>query len=812
MSDSRFSEHLLDEIRSRLPVSDVASRLVGNLKKDGAEFVALSPFQNEKTPSFKVNDRKRMWHDFSSGKGGDIFALECALTGCSFPEAVERLASSAGVDLPKSKTNGKANGHAYPPRPDAAPPAEERPGESIPFGGESAVPLSKKEARRQALRGEPVAVYDYKNAEGETLYQKLRFEWQWEGKRRKDFVQRRPYADGEWVWSLSEGEFYRASDGRWFTAPHDFDGPTVRLPAVQRVPYNLAAVLNAIETDDPVFICEGEKDANTLIAEGLCATCSVSVSWDKLGDYFSRADVIQLVDNDEAGEKYVQAAGNALAGRAKSHRVLRFRDLPPKADVTDFYEQHGGTTEALFERIARDAVPWSPTIPETEFSAIHFHQIGGKRPERSWQVKNLLLASAFGLVYGPPACGKSFLVSDLLLTLASAAVSPGKPAEWFGHRISRPVGAVYIASEAPEDFEIRLHAWRLRNEVAADAELPFVFLPTTIDMQSQAKATEQLIAEVKRIDVYFRVKFGVGVGVVAVDTVSRALAGGNENAPDVMGSFVRNCETLRRSIEGMSVIGVHHSPIDGSRPRGHSLLHGAADLEIEVRKADATRPNQWVVRKQKAGPEGTEHSFRLEPVVVGQDRDHEPITSCVVAGRMASDAARLAREKPRGQVRTRDHELEFLRALSAALERQGVAPPSSIEVPRNIEAVVESRYVREIYMEGVNLSEDGDSTAAVHARFRARWRRATKSMLRFNVIASASVERTTAAGETGAPAPTTYIWFTGRPFSGNVTIRGVRVTEPEKPVTEPGEARSSEAPDASQNPELSVTPEPDFPL
>jgi DNA primase len=116
VGETRFSETLLDEIRARLPVSDVARRHVPGLKKQGGEFIGLSPFNAEKTPSFTVNDRKKLWKDFSSGKGGDVFKLECELTGCSFPQAVERLAGDAGVELPRP--NGKGNGHGHFKQPD----------------------------------------------------------------------------------------------------------------------------------------------------------------------------------------------------------------------------------------------------------------------------------------------------------------------------------------------------------------------------------------------------------------------------------------------------------------------------------------------------------------------------------------------------------------------------------------------------------------------------------------------------------------------------------------------------------------------
>jgi len=95
----RFTPQFLDELRARLPVSEVVGRRV-KLKKSGREWRGLSPFQQEKTPSFFVNDQKQAWFDFSSGKNGNIFDFLIQTEGLSFPEAVERLAAMAGVALP----------------------------------------------------------------------------------------------------------------------------------------------------------------------------------------------------------------------------------------------------------------------------------------------------------------------------------------------------------------------------------------------------------------------------------------------------------------------------------------------------------------------------------------------------------------------------------------------------------------------------------------------------------------------------------------------------------------------------------------
>src|SRR5215469_3131845 len=95
----RFAPQFLDELRARLPVSEVVGRRV-KLRKAGREWKGLSPFNKEKTPSFFVNDQKAMWFDFSSGKNGNIFDFLMLTEGVSFPEAVERLAQQAGIPLP----------------------------------------------------------------------------------------------------------------------------------------------------------------------------------------------------------------------------------------------------------------------------------------------------------------------------------------------------------------------------------------------------------------------------------------------------------------------------------------------------------------------------------------------------------------------------------------------------------------------------------------------------------------------------------------------------------------------------------------
>ena len=94
----KFSKSLLDEIKSKIEISDIVGKRVA-LQKRGKEFIGLSPFQNEKTPSFTVNNEKQFYHCFSTNKHGDVFTFLVDVEGLSFPEAVEQLAEYAGVEL-----------------------------------------------------------------------------------------------------------------------------------------------------------------------------------------------------------------------------------------------------------------------------------------------------------------------------------------------------------------------------------------------------------------------------------------------------------------------------------------------------------------------------------------------------------------------------------------------------------------------------------------------------------------------------------------------------------------------------------------
>src|SRR5665213_1368175 len=95
----------VEEVKSRLSIEDVIAEYV-QLKRAGRNWRGLSPFSNEKTPSFIVSPEKQIWHDFSSGKGGNMFSFVMEMEGLDFKGALELLARKAGVELEQYRGSG----------------------------------------------------------------------------------------------------------------------------------------------------------------------------------------------------------------------------------------------------------------------------------------------------------------------------------------------------------------------------------------------------------------------------------------------------------------------------------------------------------------------------------------------------------------------------------------------------------------------------------------------------------------------------------------------------------------------------------
>ena len=182
-------------------------------------------------------------------------------------------------------------------------------------------------------------------------------------------------------------------------------------------------------------------------------------------------------------------------------------------------------------------------------------------------------------------------------------------------------------------FRNRVSAWRNANGME-DAAIPFVAIPAAINLLNPEADTPRLIETLKRAQDRAGGKFRL----IVIDTLSRAMAGGNENAPEDMGALVGNMDHIREET-GAHVLFIHHSGKDTSRgARGHSLLRAAVDTEIEVTADEEAGTRSARVVKQREMPKGLAFPFSLKVVEMGTNRHDEPVTSCIVEGVEPADA------------------------------------------------------------------------------------------------------------------------------------------------------------------------------
>lgn len=226
--------------------------------------------------------------------------------------------------------------------------------------------------------------------------------------------------------------------------------------------------------------------------------------------------------------------------------------------------------------------------------------------DHDYIVKGWFTRDAVSVVYGEPNTGKSFWAIDL-----AHAVHQGHP--WAGRKTS-PGQVLYIAAEGGALFANRLAAARARFAVLRE--------PVALaGRNSDALTLSQAVARMADLHGPF--------ALIVIDTLSRVMAGADENAAADISALLRGVDLIRAAT-GAHVMLIHHSGKDRAKgARGHSSLRAAADTEIELTKGD-TGQRMARATKQRDLPTGAEDLFDLEVVTLGNDQDGEPVTSCRV--------------------------------------------------------------------------------------------------------------------------------------------------------------------------------------
>ncbi|MBP0492194.1 AAA family ATPase [Pararoseomonas indoligenes] len=275
---------------------------------------------------------------------------------------------------------------------------------------------------------------------------------------------------------------------------------------------------------------------------------------------------------------------------------------------------------------------------------------------REYIVKGLFYAREFSAIYGPPGSGKSFMGSHI-----AYAAAQGR--EVFGRRVKR-TKVLYGFLEGEGGADKRLQA--LADEFGDCPD--FCYLAQPLNLHDDPQAVAELIAAA----------MAVGAQWILIDTLSRAMGGGDENGPEGMGKILSIFSDVRHAT-GAHVTVIHHTGKDVTRGmRGHNSLHGACDCELEISRPEEDGPRLMRVAKAKDDADGDKLGFNLRRVVLGQDEDGDDITTCLID---PTDAPKGKPKKPSGQM---GQALDILHDLIA---RQGRIPPVNEFVPPHMPCV-----------------------------------------------------------------------------------------------------------------------------
>lgn len=299
-----IADRVVEDVRQRVDIVEFIGRSV-DLKPQGASFQGRCPVHDDHSPSMNVDPRRRTWKCFACGAGGDVFRFVMETQNVKFPEAVRLVAASVGVEVEESGPRRAAGPRRQAPSRAPAPPRAEA----------DVRPLA--DAGGQKLEARIEAVYEYRSRKGRLLYQVVRL------RDPKSFRQRRPHPkrEGAWVWTMKADP--RSGLG---------EQPTV----LYRIP-ELAAALSA---EDPIWICEGEKDVEAMMAADQVATCNSGGAgkWhDALSAPFKgfQGEIRILQDRDEPGEKHARQVLSSLADVVGTRASLAIYEAASGKDAAD---------------------------------------------------------------------------------------------------------------------------------------------------------------------------------------------------------------------------------------------------------------------------------------------------------------------------------------------------------------------------------------------------------------------------------------------------------------------------------------------
>lgn len=374
-----FAPDFLDEIRARVPLSDVIGRRVRLVRK-GREFSGLCPFHNEKTPSFTVNEDKGFFHCFGCGAHGDVIGFVMRTDALAFPEAVERLAGMAGLEMPARDSQARER-------------AEEN--KSLHSLLEAATVHFEKQLRMPAGK----AAFDYVRRRGldEATIAQFRLGYAPDADGGLRAAMKRAGFDDEQM--IAAGLLKRPEDER---APYEYfrnrlmfpitdragrvvafggrvlgegqpkylNSPETELFHKGRLLYGLAQARAPARESGALAVVEGYMDVIALAQAGLRAAVAplgTALTEDQIAELWRLApEPVLCFDGDTAGQRAAARAIERALPLLAPGRSLGFVTLPPGEDPDTFVRGRGG---AAMEGLLKAAEPLARALWRLEFQA-----------------------------------------------------------------------------------------------------------------------------------------------------------------------------------------------------------------------------------------------------------------------------------------------------------------------------------------------------------------------------------------------------------------------------------------------------------
>ena len=270
-------------------------------------------------------------------------------------------------------------------------------------------------------------------------------------------------------------------------------------------------------------------------------------------------------------------------------------------------------------------------IPNAEQKPIFWLKDAEPVLTSSYLIKGWLGRGQMSVVYGPSNVGKSFFCLDMALCVSASV-------EWQGSKVKGgPV--LYLATEGGNAFQSRCVALRKQYGIT---HAPLAVRPSPVDLLRPESDLAGLIELCKSIEA----DIGEPLSMIVIDTLSRAMAGGDENGPTDMTSFIANADALR-DVTGAHIMIVHHSGKDTAKgARGHSSLRAATDTEIELEVEDKLRTA--TATKQRDLEPQEPFVFALKVHELGKDEDGDAVTTCTIEQADADDVADMNQKRPSG--------------------------------------------------------------------------------------------------------------------------------------------------------------------